>query len=210
MTPYSRSYPPADLLALMEALLTEQATMLLHTESPKRLSYRLREAIHSSRFHEALNKYIILGVWYSFEEHKDWVRARYKGSSQVEKIEVRPTDTRASRKLKKQPDKIGEPLPEPTLTAEELASIGQEVKDALDTCILPNISNLAGVVEGTKRFGNRVLEVFFPEATLSQGDLARLYRWTSEKGWAIIDQEEGGLTLTRKEVDEELTWKPKN
>lgn len=209
MTPYSRVRPAPDIIALMEALLTEKATMLFHTASPSRLSYRLREGIYASKYHDDTTKYLILRVWYSFEVHDRWVRARWMGSSDVDKVEVKPSDTGASRRLRTpRTPSDPKPLVESVLSEEELAQIGKEVKETLDTCILPNISNLAGVVEGANRFGVKVLEVFFPEAVLSKGDLTRLYRWATEKGWAIIDHEDGGLTLSRKDVEEELKWTP--
>lgn len=52
-------------------------------------------------------------------------------------------------------------------------------------------------------------EVYFPHVTLTQADLVKLYNWTSENGWNIIEHEGAGLTLTRLDVGEELTWRPK-
>ena len=174
------------------------------------MCWRLREALHCCRYHEDLTKYTILEKLYAFEEHNDYVRARYRGSDEITKIEVRPGDrertrrAQGSRKVPKpEPEEKREPIEE-----EELDTTTAAMHRALDTATLKRVTNLAGIIEGTKKYGLRVMEVFFPDARLTEEDKARLYRWTKENGWLIVDMEDAGLTLSKREEAEDLQWKP--
>ena len=209
---YRTSRAPFDeLSSVIEDLFLQRETLIIHTEAPRRLCWRLREALYCCRFHEDLTKYTALVKLYSFETHDDHVRARYRGSDEITKIEVRPGDREKTRRAKG-PRNMKELEPtearEPVIDEEKLDSTTMAMHRALDTCILKQVTNLAGIIEGTKRYGLRVMEVFFPDARLSEDDKSRLYRWTSENGWLIVDMEDAGLTLSKREEAEELQWKP--
>ena len=97
---------------------------------------------------------------------------------------------------------------EPIVDEGEFDETAIAMHRALDTCTLKRVTNLSGIIEGTKRYGLRVMEVFFPDARLTEDDKGRLYRWTIENGWLIVDMEDAGLTLSKREEAEELQWKP--
>ena len=208
---YRTSRAPYDeLKSIIDDLLTQRETLNIYTEAPRRLCWRLREALHCCRYHEDLTKYTILEKLYAFEEHDDHVRARYRGSDEITKIEVRPGDrertrtAKGSRKVPKlEPEEKRELIEE-----EEIDTTTAAMHRALDTATLKRVTNLAGIIEGTKKYGLRVMEVFFPDARLTEEDKGRLYRWTKENGWLIVDMEDAGLTLSKREEAEDLQWKP--
>ena len=210
---YRTSRKPFDELhSVIEDLFDQRETLIIHTEVPKRLCWRLREALHCCQYHEDLTKYMILDKLYSFETHDTHVRARYRGSDEITKIEVRPGDREKTRRSKG-PRNMGEKeppeeTPVPVITKEQIEEDTTAMQRAVDTCVLKEAINLAGIIEGTKRYGVRVMEIYFPHARLTENDKARLFRWTSENGWVIIDMEDAGLTLSKREEAEELQWKP--
>jgi len=181
----------------LKILLENRATHIFHTETPRRIGYLLREAIYIASLYPDLKEYTALRDLYSFEIHPTFVRARWRGPSEIEKVEIVPGPAEADRTGDKE-----------VLTDAELELEGSPLKDKLDVCTLPNIINLSGVIEGVNRFGPRVLEVYCPDAHLEEDDLARLYRWAKEKGWTLIDNDDLGLTLTHKDVLEEIKWLP--
>lgn len=207
--------PFEECKTLIEDLYEQKETMVFYTDNPRRLSYRLRESLYSCQFHEDLLKYFPLLKLYSFETHmyqtmtkeSGYVRARFRGSDDVTKREVRPGDRKQTRRTEKPKDYPKQEPSEPP-EALEMDDATDEMQRAVSTSILHNVSNLAGVIDGTKRYGSRVMEVYFPDTRLSDDDLTRLYRWTSENGWTIIDMEDGGLTLSKREVPEEVQWRP--
>lgn len=210
---YRTSRAPFDeLKSVIEDLFEQRETLIIHTEVPRRLGWRLREALHCCRYHNDLTKYLVLEKLYSFETHDDYVRARYRGSDDITKIEVRPGDREKTRRSRG-PKTMPEPEPpeeerEPIIDEEKLDETTAAMNRATNTCILKQVTNLAGIIEGTKRYGVRVMEVFFPDARLTEQDMARLFRWTSENGWLIVDMEDAGLTLSKREEAAELQWKP--
>ena len=52
-------------------------------------------------------------------------------------------------------------------------------------------------------------KVYFPNVLLEPGDMNTIYTWANEMGWALIDHEEAGLTLTKEPIDNDLKWSPK-
>lgn len=70
------------------------------------------------------------------------------------------------------------------------------------------VQTLEGVVGAAMEYGGSTDEIRFPNAVLPPGQKEKLFAWTDENDWRIIDQDEGGLTLTRRDVPEEITWSP--
>ena len=181
----------------VKILLENRVTHIFRTENPRRIAYQLREAIHVAGLHDDLEAYAALRDLYSFELHPGFVRARWRGEVEITKVEIQADSVEADRSGGKE------------LSNDELEVEGKPFKDKLDVARLPNLFTLSGVIEGVKRFGPRVLEVYCPDAKLTEDELARLFRWAKEKGWTLIDNEDAGLTLTHKDVPEELRWIPK-
>lgn len=51
-------------------------------------------------------------------------------------------------------------------------------------------------------------EIRFPNAVLTPEEKLTLWKWCQTSGWEIIDHEEAGLTLTRKDVSEAILFRP--
>ena len=64
------------------------------------------------------------------------------------------------------------------------------------------------VVGAAIKFEPRADELHFPNARLTDKEKDLLYKWGKKSGWKLIDQEEAGITLTKKDVDELLLWTP--
>ena len=136
-------------------------------------------------------QYTVLERLYSFEQQKHHVRARYRGREEITQIEVRPGDRETTRRSKgpkqyedkKPPKEEREPIAEDEGLSETAAAMHR----ALDTATLKRVTNIGGIIEGTKRYGLRVMEVFFADACLTEEDQARLYRWAIENGWVVVE-----------------------
>ena len=217
MTYRTSRLPYEELKKVINELHEGRETLILHTENPRRLCYRLREALHCCQFHENLVKFVPLIKLFAFETHfesgtgKHYVRARYRGSDEITNIEMRPGDNERTRKSSKPKDYPAKEPSDPTEPVEEATyeEAADEIQHAVDTSLLEGVVNLSGIIEGAKRYGVRVLEVYYPDAVLSEEDKGRLFRWTSENGWLIVDMEDAGLTLSKKDIPEEVQWKPK-
>lgn len=195
-----------ELAEIIKGLFESKETMILYTENPRRLCYRLREAFHACQFHEDLVKYASCRDLFAFEEHVGYVRARYRGSDAITKIEVTPGNRQASRSLS-EPKNYPKKEPEEPIEKLEPMEV-DELDKVLSTANLPEVATLMGILDAVKRYGSRVMEVYFPDARLSETDLARLYNWTSERGWGIINMEDAGITITKRAIQEDLEWTP--
>jgi hypothetical protein len=51
-------------------------------------------------------------------------------------------------------------------------------------------------------------EVQFININLSEEDLFKAFVWGKENGWKLINHEEAGITLTKRDVPEEVLWTP--
>lgn len=51
------------------------------------------------------------------------------------------------------------------------------------------------------------MELTFSNASLGLKEKPKLLKWASENGWKYIDHNTGGLTLTKRDVPEEVLWK---
>jgi hypothetical protein len=74
---------------------------------------------------------------------------------------------------------------------------------------LEEITSLTGVFGAAIRFKN-VEELWFPSCNLIPKDRLRVYEWTASRDWQYIDHLGSGMTLTKKEVDEDLLWSPED
>lgn len=74
---------------------------------------------------------------------------------------------------------------------------------------LPEITQLTGVFGAAIRFPH-VEELWFPNVNLIPESKLRVYEWTAERDWQYIDHHGSGITLTKKEVEEDLLWSPED
>jgi len=156
--------------------------MFFPTQIPRRLAHKLREALSAASKHK---EYVELHtfIWpnFQFKEVKGGVMALYIGS--IEPVE----------------DSIGE-------TISSNNSPNRPLKKTL-----PDAVSLMDVVTQALTFPQET-ELYFPAATLEEGDKHKLKMWTEDKDWGFIDHsfgdDEGGLTLTKNDVEEEMLWTP--
>lgn len=170
--------PPRRMEEFLERLKKHRKTMEFATQNPSSLAYKLREAIYASQFHDRYEHYHELNSLYTFEERAGKVVAQYRG------VDPKQVET-----------KEGEPL-EPEPAPERPAMTVGEAK------------TLEGVVGAAMQHGGGTEEIRFPNAILPTRQKEKLFAWAAENDWEIIDQDEGGLTLTRKDVPSEITWRP--
>lgn len=74
---------------------------------------------------------------------------------------------------------------------------------------IPEARSLVDVIASAMRFADAP-ELRFPNAVLRRADMIKLYNWTTETEvkWTFIPHDDAGLTLTTREVPEEILWKP--
>lgn len=183
----------------LKELDQQRTTIDFHSRDPKRLAYNLREAMYACEFHSDFKKYVGLRDYYTFHVMNDRVRARFKGvpEPQVRYLEV-------ERKAQKAGPKDTEDL------LREIDELGGAYQETLDTLPIPKVETLSEAIGASLRYGEACRELHFPDLRLSAQDMGRLYRWAREKEWKLVDNLEGGITLTKKKVDPELVWTPEN
>lgn len=92
---------------------------------------------------------------------------------------------------------------EPEKVAQVKPQQSGEVKE------IEGIRDLPEVIAAAVRFRD-ALELYFPDARLTREGKLKLYEWSRQTGWAYIDQEDVGLTLTHRQVDSYLLWSPED
>jgi len=159
--------------------------MFFPTQIPRRLAHKLREALSAAAKHKEFIEFHTL-IWpnFQFKEAKGGVMALYIGD--YEPVE----------------DVVGETI---TIYSN---SPNRPLKKTL-----PDAVSLMDVVTQALTFTNET-ELYFPSATLEEDEKHKLAIWTEDKEWGFIDHsfgdDEGGLTLTKNDVEEEMLWKPRS
>jgi hypothetical protein len=74
---------------------------------------------------------------------------------------------------------------------------------------LSEITMLTGVFGAALRF-KVAQQLVFPNVIPIREDKIKLWEWTATRDWQYIDHGEGGITLTKNEVDEDLLWSPED
>jgi len=169
----SRNLPQLDLL------LKSECDIRFETTEPRKLCYKLREALLASqKFKDLIHYYDEINPHFTFIEESDAVLARYNSVS--DGVPVGEMDVREDSGL------AG-----PTKGTEVRA------RQLLDV--------IASGIEGDKEGYE---EIYFPNAVLSVYDKDRLWAWTETTSWGFIDHSEKGLTLTKSEEFEDIVWRP--
>ena len=73
----------------------------------------------------------------------------------------------------------------------------------------PEASSLLDVIAAAMKFESAP-EIRFENARLSENEKKTLYEWTQKADvkWSFVDHDDGGLTLTTREVPSEILWRP--
>ncbi len=194
MSPYNRSLATC---LRMEEYLRElhdaQTTLDFFTNQPEVLAYKLREAMYAAQYHKDFLHIGKLRGKYKFLALDAKVRARWMS---VDKPQMRFLDRPGPTGEARSPD------------SPEEAQFGDFMSRTLDTVPVPEVRELMGVLAATMKYIPANEEVYFPNAILRESELRRLYVWAKEQGLKIINNEDQGVTLTKKKVDEELVWQP--
>jgi len=169
----NRNLPQLDLL------LKAQTDIRFETAHPRKLSYKLREALHASReFDDLKHYYETITPNFTFKEEPNAVVATYNPVPVG--IPVGPVDVQSNSK------------------------VDGPSKGSLDGA-RTLIDVIGGGVEGDERGYE---ELHFPNAILSQDDIKKLWDWTETTSWGLIDHQEKGLTLTKSEKYNDFFWSP--
>ena len=83
-----------------------------------------------------------------------------------------------------------------------------ELVQAPDRMTIEEVTDAPSVVGATIKFTSKADELYFPNAQLSENDKLSVWKWGKMEGWALIDQEDEGITLTRRAVDKIFLWTP--
>ena len=154
--------------------------MRFPSSNPTHLAYNLREAKKACGAFEDLEELYSVLSCYSFKTESDSVLAIY--TEVPLGIPTRP---------------VASPSP------------GDSPKHSKRSA--PEALSLIDVL--AELVGNKsVEEIYFPNVILPTGDKKKLYDWTVENDpyWCYIDHGDKGITVTRLEVDIELSWKPED
>lgn len=194
MSPYNVSKATCVRMKRYLEQLQLEETMEFPSDDPEKLAYRIREAVYASAFHPEFKHFARFRYLYRFEILKDRVRAKVmlpeKATAQPEGLDDSVDDLT--------PDKVA-----------EIDNFGKKIRDVLSTVTVTNVEELSGILGAVLKYGKENPEIYFPNAVLEEADLDRLWRWASVKGWKIVNNEDAGVTLTKKDVPEEVTWQPK-
>jgi hypothetical protein len=167
-------------------------TIMWPSANPKRLAYKIREALWATQYHEDFAHYRYLRSFFEIALETGAVRARYMGENHARPVHVEANGKKTfSREAGDGPAVMVAP-PESPLAAMNL-------KD---------VHTLEAAVGAAIRFRETAEEIKLPECALSMEDKRKLWTWGQTSGWSFIDHEEEGITLTRRLVDPDLLWSP--
>jgi hypothetical protein len=172
-------------LPQLKQLAEAHTTLRFVTADPKRLAYKLREAIAACGAHEEYKElHEILSRSYRFREKDHWVEAEY-------------LDVAAWGEPDDLPDSTG-PAPRPFTPAEKK--------------VLAGVFALIDVLATALKYEGEQ-ELYYPDAALTKAEKLKLYAYLTEQEWVYIDHTRGGgtgLTLTKKELPEGVAWQPES
>lgn len=73
---------------------------------------------------------------------------------------------------------------------------------------LSSVVTIVDVIAALIEFKDKE-ELAFTHAVLSKEELTRLYEWTEQNGWKIVNRGDKGILLTQRDgVPEEIVWRP--
>ena len=164
----------------LDDLLALRKTFEIPTASPQRLASKLWEAIRSAR--ELSERYPQY--------------AKYAEISVLYRLRQTKTGVLCEWVADLLKDS-GEDTKSPTLVPTRME--------------FPEAASVMDVIATVTKFSD-MQEIRFPNAVLQQRDRKKLYNWTKKEGvtWRYISHDDAGLTLTKKEVPEELLWNPES
>ena len=169
----NRNLPQLDLL------LKATSDIRFETSDPRKLSYKLREALLASRkFEDLAHYYDTINPSFVFREEKNAVVAEYTFVSP------------------------GVPVGE--MDVSEDSGLSGQTKGTIESA-RTLLDVIGGGVEGDE---NGYEEIYFPNAVLKPTDQKSLWDWTETTSWGFIDHQEKGMRLTKSEEYEEILWRP--
>lgn len=168
-------------LPQLQALLHAEESLRFPTANPRRLAFKLREALKAAEAFPEFAEFAPLVTRFRFREETGAVLAEYLGVIDPEAVEE-----------------------------SDIPMFRNEVRPQKKT--LPGAVFLMDILALVIKFTHEE-ELYFPDARLPEEDKARLDDWLNEQSeaWNFIDHSYGGgqgLTLTKKEVPEEIIWRP--
>lgn len=92
--------------------------------------------------------------------------------------------------------------------------IGPEDGPKMESAKIPKpmevegVRDLQSVVGAILDMEQDAIEVHFPDAQLTQDGLLTLHKWCEKNSWTLIDEQENGVTITQRDVDDILAWDP--
>lgn len=175
--------------AQLDQMLKHKMTLRFPTSNPKRLAYKLREAIRAAgEFEETRHYFDALSKTYQFHEHHGYIIAEYVGIGE--------------------PESIGEPIEEIPLpkapvqkTASQKPLQAPPKKTVPDATVIIDVMAVAMSLEHEE-------EIYFPNVVVVDSDKIKIYNWANDLGWKYLDHEDRGITLTKKEIPDDILWSP--
>lgn len=180
----------------LDQILASKGVVRFHTNRPQDLQKNLFEALAAAReFPEFRHYYDKIKPNYTIRARRGYVIVEPKEVLQITKTEVLNEDER-----------FEEVRPEPILPVDAPQS------NVIAPDIVAQETNLAStlpeVLLAATQAGNEITDLIFPHANqLSLDEKRKLNEWCKSKSVNFIDQDEKGITLTRRPVDAELLWR---
>ena len=193
MSPYNKSLATCERMSkYLTELVEARTTVDFFIHNPRSLAYRLREAMYACQFHQNFQHVARLKSSYKFLVYGDKVRARWM---EIESPQVRIIVERVSEGQTTSPDS-------------EADLFGRHIREALTTVDVPNVTNFMEVLGAAMKYLGANPEVYFPNVELDNSELRRLFTWAKAKELKLIYDPDAGLTITEKDIDEDIAWKP--
>ena len=206
----------------LDDMLEKKTNLEFKTDNPPRLAYLLRQALHCVPLFDGFQHYFELVNTYSFTTQDDAVWAKYIPSYNAHvgrqgKATILPErkneDIREISFTEFRAQELGITFVDKVFDRRTLTG-GREASAPEKLTIDMAITSPHAIIGAAIKYGETNQEIYFPYATMDEGQLTRLSAWThttstdSLPAWQLIDHEGAGLTLTRKEVAKELVWTP--
>lgn len=183
-TSFNRNKPQLD------QLVEEQRTIRFPSTRPAKLARKIREAVASCEIFEDLK-----------EKYYDYIKRHYIFKT-VKGAVIAYHDE----------NPLGTPIGEDA-SGDDFESMGEmegevKKKEELKKREVREVINLIELLVSMSE-EKEAEEMYFPNAVLDDKSKNRLFNWTQKEEnshWSFVDHLEKGITLTQKEVPEELLW----
>jgi hypothetical protein len=186
---------------LEELAASEGEEVLIRTPEPEKLRRALREGVSAAQWHKEYRRlYEALGgrkLQLKIDETFGLVKAKRVLREEGEVVKV----PKMEGEIVERKAVVESPKEKPKARESERRKVQRRK-------VVEEVRTAKGVVDGMAGTGERIREVSFVNARLSEEEMGLLWKWAVSEGWKIIGEVGEEVSLTKLNVPGFLVWEP--